>query len=129
MGGSGLTERQTLQVETFVDWTRDIDNPYKTLDQERLEKGSLIFYREEVGCGGCHSGARATDNQAHEMPSGVRMQTRSLIGAIASPPYMHDGSVESLRDVLKQAKSLGMGDTSSLNEQEFEDLLLYVKSL
>lgn len=130
MGGSGLTQDETLRIQAYIDWTRDIDNPNQTADQARLSNGSRLFYSPEIGCGNCHEGARATDNRTHFMPnSGLSLQTRSLVGVFATPPYLHDGSVPTLREVLKNAKQLNMGDTSSLSEQDFEDLLLYVSSL
>ena len=130
MGGKNMKNQDAERIQDFIDWTRDIDNPNKTADQARLDNGSRVFHRPEVGCGNCHNGARATDNRTHFMASsGLSLQTRSLVGVFATSPYMHDGSQATLRDVLENAKTLGMGDTSSLSAQEFEDLLLYVSAL
>jgi len=48
---------------------------------------------------------------------------------MATPPYMHDGSLLSLEDVLEYSRYGAMGDTSGLTDQELGALLTYLKSL
>ena len=46
-----------------------------------------------------------------------------------TPPYFHDGSAETLGEVLEQCRSGFMGDTSGLSQSELEALELYLRSL
>lgn len=128
MGGQGLTDLDTRDIEAFVDNTRDVDVPLKGSSDERVLRGRDIFNRPDVACGSCHSGVRLTDNRTYRM-FGMNVQTRSLSGIAASPPYFHDGSVETLRDVVEASRSNGMGDTSMLDATETEDLLIYLGTL
>ena len=81
-----------------------------------------------MGCGGFHTGVALTDNQSYRV-NGALVQTRSLLGVMATPPYMHDGSLLSLEDVLEYSRYGAMGDTSGLTDQELGALLTYLKSL
>ena len=102
--------------------------PVKEDDRATVEWGKQLFESEAVGCGECHGGAALTDNESHRM-RGVMVQTRSLRGVMATPPYMHDGSLLSLEDVLEYSRFGAMGDTSGLNDEEMGALLMYLKSL
>ena len=57
------------------------------------------------------------------------VQTRSLVGIAGSPPYFHDGSAATLRDVLQRVRDGSMGFTGTLSDAEVDDLELYLKSL
>ena len=59
--------------------------------------------------------------------TGVR--TRSLVGVAASAPFLHDGSAPTIEAVLITARDGEMGDTSTLDSGEMEDLANYIKSL
>jgi cytochrome c peroxidase len=78
--------------------------------------GEAIF--ANLGCGGCHSGARFTDSTRptatlHDVgtlrtTSGQRLggvlsgiDTPTLIGVWDTPPYFHDGSAATLDDVFR----------------------------
>lgn len=129
MGGTGMNAHQSELVEAFIDSTRDVDVPLATSSDPAIARGLAIFSRPEVGCANCHNGERMTDNQPYSMYGMTKVYTRSLIGLASSPPYLHDGSAATVRDVLLTARNGEMGDTSSLTEAELDDLEMFLLSL
>ncbi|MCA9493779.1 MAG: c-type cytochrome [Myxococcales bacterium] len=125
MGGHGPTDEQLDAIGAFVDSTRLPILPDQ--DQTQIELGRAIFESEDVGCASCHAGARGTDNRLHTVVD-LTTNTPGLSGIAASAPYLHDGSLQTLRDVLEWARGGQMGDTSSLNEQEMDALEAYLRS-
>jgi len=60
---------------------------------------------------------------------GVAANTPGLRGIAATAPYLHDGSLKSLRSVLEWARNGEMGDTSMLSDDELDALEAYLRSL
>jgi cytochrome c peroxidase len=54
--------------------------------------------------------------------------TPSLSGVASTPPYLHDGSAATLRDVLESTRGR-MGDITMLSDDELADLVEYLRSL
>ena len=57
-----------------------------------------LFESMDIGCSGCHSGPRLTDNSTRLVGTGGAFQVPSLLGLAARAPYMHDGCAKTLRD-------------------------------
>jgi YVTN family beta-propeller protein len=57
-----------------------------------------------------------------------RFDTPSLTGVASSPPYLHDGSAATLRDVLELTRGR-MGDITSLSDADETALIEYLRSL
>ncbi|MEE2829094.1 MAG: hypothetical protein VX498_07895 [Myxococcota bacterium] len=129
MGGSGLSELDALKVASYVDWSREVDLPLADSTSASVLRGQEVFEREDVGCADCHNGVSYTDNEAYDMYGLEGVQTRSLVGVAATAPYLHDGSAPSIEAVLLGARDGSMGDTSSLTDQEMDDLAEFLKSL
>ncbi|MCB9676468.1 MAG: c-type cytochrome [Alphaproteobacteria bacterium] len=129
MGGEGLNENQLAAIAAYVDWTRLPDTPDQGLDTAAVERGRSIFMRNDVGCAACHSGERFTDNAGHMIRGVANLNTPGLQGVAATAPYLHDGSMATLRDVLEWARSGQMGNTSSLSDAEMDDLEAFLRSL
>jgi DNA-binding beta-propeller fold protein YncE len=105
--------------------------------------GRAIF--KKLGCGFCHTGGDATDSakgKLHDVgtlktTSGTRagqpllgIDTPSLNGVWETPPYLHDGSAATLRDVLTTANPDDRhAFTSALSEDELNQLVSYVQQL
>lgn len=118
-------------------------------------RGMDLFFSEEVGCGHCHSGflltnqgfeniglyadyddegvARLTDN-----PADIgRFKVPSLRNIEVTSPYMHDGSIQTLEEVVAHFASGGAGHMNQsewvkpleLSEQDRADLVNFLKSL
>jgi mono/diheme cytochrome c family protein len=129
MLGSGLTVREAQAIEAFIDAGRDVDVPFKAWVDDRSARGKAIFERADVGCSACHQGPRMTNNAVVSLFGLPRVKVRSLIGIAASPPYLHDGSAPTLRALVDRLREREMGDTSSLSDEEMDDLAFYLSTL
>ncbi|MCB9684778.1 MAG: c-type cytochrome [Alphaproteobacteria bacterium] len=125
MGGHGPTDEQLDAIGAFVDSTRLPILPEQEVSL--IEQGRAIFESADVGCASCHAGDRGTDNRLHTVVD-LTTNTPGLSGIAASAPYLHDGSLRTLRDVLEWARGGQMGDTSSLTDQEMDALEAYLRS-
>lgn len=127
----------------------------KGLDTEAL-KGMQLFFSEKTQCSKCHSGFLFTDFGFHDLglpnntsdtgraritmdPADVgKFMTPSLRNVALTQPYMHDGSIQSLEEVI-ELYNLGGGGHSrnksqwvrplGLNPAEKKALLLFLNSL
>jgi DNA-binding beta-propeller fold protein YncE len=129
MGGKDLSQSDAADIQAFIDAGRDVDVPLKGSTDESVLRGKKIFESAQVGCSACHNGARLTNNSIVSLLGLDQVKVRSLVGVYASPPYFHDGSAATLRDVLDRVRDGSMGDTSSLDDQQLADLTAYVSSL
>lgn len=113
-------------------------------------RGKASFESAALGCTTCHSGPRMTDSRwlapgqplLHDVGtfgagSGQRLRqpltgldTPTLHGLWASPPYLHDGSALTLRDVLVTRNAADRhGRTSTLAANQVDDLVAYLLSI
>lgn len=129
MGGNGLTDGDAAAISAFINSQREVDHAGRQGDPAAIERGRAIFNREDVACGTCHNGSYYTDNQAHDLYGLEAVNTPGLRGIAYTAPYLHDGSVATLEDLLDQVRAGVMGDTSMLSDSEMSDLLTYLKSL
>jgi DNA-binding beta-propeller fold protein YncE len=129
MGGNGLSYAEAAGVAAFIESTPAVDLPTKGSTDASVLRGKALFEREDVGCAGCHNGARFTDNLSYPMFGLEAVNTPTLTGVAATAPYLHDGSASSLAAVLQVAKSGEMGNTSMLSDDELADLEAYLNSL
>lgn len=67
-------------------------------------------------------------DEAGQTHAACAFDTPSLSGVAASPPYLHDGSAPTLRDVLDRTRGR-MGDISSLSSADEDALVEYLRSL
>lgn len=139
---------------------------------EQAKKGEALFYSDRVGCGGCHSGPHfsdATDAPAFHntglynldgkggLPEGNqgvfehtgkpedigRFRTPSLRNIQLTAPYMHDGSIATLEEVIEHYAAGGQAAREgrrspltsekihpfSLTSSEKSELLAFLASL
>ncbi len=119
-------------------------------DDDSAARGRALFESPEVGCAGCHAGPALTDSafEAAGVPrlhdvgtlgagSGQRLggplpglDTPTLYGLWRNPPYLHDGSAPTLRDVLTTRNAADRhGRTSHLTPAQLDDLVAFLLSL
>ena len=119
------------------------------------KKGMALFFSERTACSDCHSGFLFTDQGFHNV--GLyseyrdhgreritqkaedigKMKTPSLRNVALTPPYMHDGSLRSLEEVIDHFDSGGKGHPAqstkvrplSLSAEEKSDLKAFLISL
>lgn len=153
MGGQGLQDAEADRVTKFIESMPPPENPFQGRPDllAAQQRGKLAFAK--AGCVACHTGDAMTDNSLHDVgtlssldrleilsngiedhsadfPQLQAVNTPSLIGLARTAPYLHDGSVTTLRGRLVQAQADNRhGDTSALNTQELDDLEQYLRSL
>lgn len=117
-------------------------------------KRGFVLFHTEAGCSGCHAGWRFTDDRFHdigttttdrgrgrEFKGDPKMQfafkTPTLRSVALRAPYMHDGSIASLRDVVDLYVKGGIDRPSrspminpfDLTAQERTDLVAFLETL
>lgn len=129
MGGFDLNKGQAQAVAHFIDgipaWkTRD------DIDQAALRRGQALFESADVGCSGCHSGTRLTNNETMDVGTGAKFQVPSLLGVSRRAPFLHDGRTATLEARLTSGRLDDKhGHLSQLSAAQQTDLLSYLESL
>ncbi len=129
MGGDDLYPEDAARIDAFVNSTRHVDISTDDLNADAIARGAEIFHRDQVGCADCHTGAQGTDNEHHALYGLDAVNTPPLRGIAATAPYLHDGSMRTLAQLVDKLVDGSMGDTSSLTADEQADLVEYLKSL
>jgi DNA-binding beta-propeller fold protein YncE/mono/diheme cytochrome c family protein len=143
---AGLSEELDAMAAFAATLTTIPKSPYRNPDGSLTaagERGKRAF--EKARCGICHDPTRGfTDSKLDDSSplhdvgtlkatSGFRLEgplkgldTPSLRGAWASPPYLHDGTARTLREVLdRKAPAL----TAALSDAEKNDLAEYLRQI
>ena len=120
---------------------------------ESAQRGMILF-SGKANCSACHAGANFTDEQYHNIGVGMAaakpdlgryevtkdkkdwgaFKTPTLRNVAMSPPYMHDGSQQTLEEVVDWYdkgghKNSGLSDKMkvlNLTDQEKADLVAYM---
>lgn len=125
----------------------------ETAISESAKRGFVLFHTE-AACSGCHSGWRFTDDKFHdigttttdagrgrELKHDPKLQfafkTPTLRSVALRAPYMHDGSLATLREVVDFYTKGGIERPSrspmikplDLTEQERNDLVAFLETL
>ena len=129
LGGRNVTDTQLEAVAAYIEFIRDVDHPEKGSTSAAVTRGRALFERRDVGCARCHAGERLTDNLAYDLYGMEGVNTPTLVGIVATAPYLHDGRAATLRDVLVTTRDRQMGDASSLSDSDLDDLEAYLRSL
>lgn len=100
------------------------------LETSAIERGRVLFNDAQLACGSCHGGKEFSDNALHDVGTGGKFITPSLLGVNLRAPLFHDGCAVSLAGRFGPC---GGGDahgvTSKLTKDQEGDLLSYMRSL
>ncbi|MFG0332992.1 MAG: cytochrome-c peroxidase [Maioricimonas sp. JB049] len=124
---------------------------------ESAIRGMELFFSKETNCTACHAGANFTDEKFHNLGVGMDVEepdlgryavtgdekdkgafkTPTLRNVELTPPYMHDGSQQTLEEVVEwYAKGGHPNEWLSkdikkldLSAQDKEDLVAFMKAL
>jgi len=130
-------------------------NPF----MESARRGERLFFGNRAWCSACHNGVNFTDEGFHNIGVGLAapepdlgryrvtgrdedwgaFKTPTIRGAVHTAPYMHDGSVDTLADVIDWYAHAGAAnrnldyryrwiERTSLSRQDRDDLVAFVKA-
>jgi DNA-binding beta-propeller fold protein YncE/cytochrome c peroxidase len=129
MGGESLSTADADRIEAFITTIPEVDHAQKGATSDAIARGKVIFERADVGCAGCHPAPLYADGDAHDLYGLSDVDTPSLVGLVATAPYLHSGSADTLREVLDSAVRKEMGDASMLTAGELDDLEAFLRTL
>ena len=100
-------------------------------------RGESLFRNPEVGCAVCHEPPSFADLHAYDVGTQTAydkearaFDTPTLRELWRTPPYLHDGSAATLRDVVTARNPKDEhGKTSHLTPQQIDDLVQYLLAL
>ncbi|WP_437229139.1 cytochrome-c peroxidase [Planctomicrobium sp. SH661] len=123
---------------------------------ESAVRGHELFFSERVNCAACHVGANLTDEKYHNLGIGMdakepdigraaitgdekdwgAFKTPTVRNVALSGPYMHDGSLKTLMDVVEHYNKGGTPNKNlsdkvkklNLTEQEKIDLVSFMEA-
>jgi len=143
---AGLSAELDAIAEYVASLDRVNPSPYKNPDGTLTPDGSAgkaVFQR--LGCDFCHAGPAFTDSERgslHDVGSltplsGTRageplfgIDTPTLLGVWETPPYLHDGSAATLRDVVTSKNPDDLhGFVSILSPGEVDQLVAYLQQI
>ena len=129
----------SAKLDSLVAYMESLEirsSPYNS-DTESIIRGKSLFAKH--GCNSCHRQPFYIDMKLHDVGTGVaskeknshgrgtKFDTPSLRGIWMTAPYFHDGSAETLEDVLQVGTTHNI--SFKMNEQEIADLITFLKSL
>jgi cytochrome c553 len=93
--------------------------------------GRQLFNDPSVGCAGCHTPPKYSNNGTYDVGTRGIFQVPRLIGVAQRGPWIHDGCAQTLRDRFDP--SCGGGDmhghTSQLSSGDVDDLVAFLHTL
>lgn len=115
----------------------------ETAISEAAKRG-FAFFTGEAQCSTCHSGWNFSDNQLHDtglperaVDTGVAFKTPGLRSIGLRAPYMHDGSLSTLTEVIRHYAAGGDPSVSrvsdirpfDLTDSQVHDLIAFLNTL
>ena len=123
---------------------------------ESARRGREIFFSDRGACTACHAGANFTDEKYHNLGIGMTsddpdlgrfaetkeekdrgaFKTPTVRNVVQSAPYMHDGSLKTLEEVVEWYAKGGHANPNlsekmkklNLNDQDKADLVAFMKA-
>ncbi|MEQ1779574.1 MAG: cytochrome c peroxidase [Nitrosomonas sp.] len=146
-------ERTLISGDSRYDHFQYFNEPGALNDEET--RGMELFFSDSLSCSSCHSGVFFTDNGYYNIglyseyeDKGLRRVTynENDVGKFKVPtlrnieltaPYMHDGSLNTLEEVIDFFNEGGLGHVNQdrrirplhLNESQKKDLIAFLKTL
>jgi cytochrome c peroxidase len=123
---TALQQALASYVRTILSGDSPFDR-YLLGDAEALtapQRAGLKLFRGKAGCAACHVGPNLTDEKLHDDGIGLEpIKTPSLRDVAKAPPYMHDGSLATLGDVLAHYQRRLKLDLDSAEKAQLEAFL------
>ena len=123
--GKAIFERADVGCRTCHEGARFTDSG---ADNPTLDLAGVVQLHDVGTCATApYPDVPHTDVGGHARAA-CRFDTPSLSGLAATPPYLHDGTASTIRDVLELTRGR-MGDISSLSSADEAALVEYLRSL
>lgn len=146
-GATQPAEKTAEQAAAIIAYLKTFDPPVTSFDQGTMsasaQRGEELF-RGKAGCISCHFGPLFTDNRLHNTgvppnpadatdpgaasPPGA-FNTPTLRDIAHTGPYMHNGSLKTLHDVIVFYDSGSSVSPLNLTPAEMDDLVAYLRAL
>jgi cytochrome c peroxidase len=134
------------KTAALVAYLETIDPPATAYDRGRLSPAALrgqAIFDGKAGCASCHGGPLFTDNRLHVTgvplaPGANDPGSSRIANAFSTPtlrdiantaPYMHNGTIATLEDVIAFYESQSAIPGIDLTPAEASDLIEYLESL
>jgi cytochrome c peroxidase len=142
--------------DQLADYNRAKSDAEKHPMSESAKRGHAMFFGEKASCSACHVGANLSDEKYHNLGIGMDKNEPDLgryaetkqdvdKGAFKTPtcrnvtlsaPYMHDGSIKTLEEVIDWYDKGGHPNAHldpkikklNLTKQDKDDLLAFLKA-
>jgi DNA-binding beta-propeller fold protein YncE len=133
-------DQEIRAVSAYLKSLRPAPSPHLNEDgslTESAKRGEALFNSPAQSCSQCHPQPLLTDLKTYDVGTANAndrehkvFDTPALAEAWRSPPYLHDGSAPTLKDVITRHNTGDQhGSTSRLDSQQIEDLAAYLESL
>jgi cytochrome c peroxidase len=138
-----FTEPKAQDIQSVVAYLKSLKpvvSPYRKADGTLTDsalRGEKLYNDPQVACAKCHPGPLLTDlamsnvGTSRTFDRGAKtFDTPTLAELWRSPPYLHDGSAVTVRQILvEQNRGDLHGATSKLTPAQIDDLAAYLLSL
>ncbi len=141
MGGKGLTPQQRTQLMVYLLSLALPPKAWASPPVWQYLDGKALYESPSIGCAICHGGPTYSDGKAWDVGTAnsldkqlsgwadkIAFDTPSLLGVGNNAPHLHDGSAETLWDVVNHTEDK-MGTTGQLNAQQIDALVAYLQTL
>jgi cytochrome c peroxidase len=123
--GTGITDTDRDDLAAYVRSLRGTVRAPRALTSLQ-SKGRDLFRSAELGCNSCHTDLGASGGNMAIIREGGPLRSPSLRSVSRTPPYFHDGSEETLEEVLElKVKALEL----TLSPVQSEALVAYLETL
>ena len=126
MSGAMLPDDQR---NALTGWVQAVPPPPPASTSSASQRGKTLFERADVGCAGCHSGPKFTNNQTVDVGTGGAFQVPPLTGVAWRTPLMHDGCAATIADRFGACSTSAHGSIGSLSASDISDLVSYLETL
>ena len=136
----GPKKANNTEVKALTAFIASLDHPpvapgnYSGAIRKAQERGKRIFH-DIARCNRCHKGENFTSRSNYDVklpPDGSPFELwnpPSLRGVKHRGPYLHDGSAETLNDLLRVPHSPEKLGAKPLSDKDREDLIAYLNTL
>jgi mono/diheme cytochrome c family protein len=130
MGGAHQGPRHVSVMQSWMGKMPELPVSAPIASATSIQHGADLFVK--ANCNSCHAGALFTNNTNQDVgtdPSGRGFQVPSLLGVSNRAPFMHDGSVPTLKARFSSPGFTKHGNTANMTSADIDDMVAYLETL